>query len=173
MKKVGQLFRENLFGHIQEGIKKNNAIFLFSYTKISGSQANDFRKRIRQTGAKIFVSKNSIARKVLKDLNFDELSQKISAQTAFIWGNDDMVDISKALLKIAKECENINIQGGLLEGKLLQKEDIKKLADLPPREVLLSQLLGTIQAPVTRLMIVLNAKTRDLLSILKQLSEKR
>ena len=65
------------------------------------------------------------------------------------------------------------IAGGLLEGKELNKNDVKKLSDLPSREVLLSMLLSTIQSPLTRLAGALNAKTRDLISVLKQLSEKK
>ena len=173
MKKVGQLYREDLSNRIKEAIDHNSNVFLVSYSSLSGAQLNDFRKSLKKAGADVFVSKNSIARITLKNLKHDKLAERIKGQTALVWSSADSVQVSKILIKFAKDSENIKLQGGLLEGKILEQDDIKKLSDLPSREVLLSMLLGTIQAPLTRLAGALNAKTRDLLSILKQLSEKR
>ena len=77
------------------------------------------------------------------------------------------------IMEFSKDLDNVNVQGGVLDGRTLNEGDVKRLSDLPPREVLLSTLLGTIQAPLTRLAGALNAKSRDLLSILKQYSEKK
>ena len=74
---------------------------------------------------------------------------------------------------IIKDFETVIVQGGLLQGKLIEQADIKKLSELPSRDVLLSMLLSAIQSPLTRLAGALNAKTRDLVSVLKQLSEKK
>lgn len=173
MKRVGQLYRDNLREHIKQGVEKNTGIFLFSYSRVSSPQITNLRKSLRQTGARMFVSKNSLAQKALKELKQEELAQKINGQTAFIWGGSDSVEVSKILVKFAKDFEYVVLQGGMLEGRLLKKEDIKKLSDLPSRQVLLAMLLGSLQAPLSRLAGALNAKTRDLLSLLKQLSEKK
>ncbi len=82
-------------------------------------------------------------------------------------------EISKVLCKFSKECEFVKLSAGLLEGRILNLDDIKKLSELPSKQVLLALLFGTIQAPLTRLAGALNAKTQELLSILKQLSEKK
>ena len=76
-------------------------------------------------------------------------------------------------MKFAKGNEGVNVEGGLLDGVFLSQTEVKRLADLPSREDLLAQLLQTILSPMTRLAGVMNAKSRDLLSILKQLSEKK
>lgn len=173
MKTIGQLFREVLANDVKKGINKNNNVFLLSYSKLSSAQICDLRKNLKKTGAEVYVSKNTIARLALKDLNFQELADKVDSQTAFIWSNTDAVDVAKVLVNFVKEFDVVKIQGGLLQGRILDNNDVKRLSDLPTREVLLSQLLGTIQAPLSRLASALNAKTRDLLSILKQLSEKK
>ena len=92
---------------------------------------------------------------------------------AFVWSQADAVEVAKALVKFAKECENIKIRGGLLDGKILEKDQIIQLSELPSRQVLLTMLLSTIQSPLTRLAGALSGKTQELLSILKQLSEKK
>ena len=121
----------------------------------------------------MYVSKNSIAQKALKELKQDKLAERVVGQTAFIWSNADSVAVSKVLIKFIKDRERVTVPAGIFEGKILEQEDIKRLSELPSREVLLSMLLSTIQAPLTRLAGALNAKTREVLSILKQLSEKK
>jgi large subunit ribosomal protein L10 len=173
MKRVGQVYRDTLVNRIKDSVDKKNNTFLLSYTKLSGPQLNDLRKTLKKVGADVCVSKNAIAQIALKNLKHDRLADRVNGQTAFVWSDADSVEISKILIKFAKDIENIKLQGGLLEGKILEKDDVKKLSELPSKQVLLAMLLGTLQSPLTRLAGALNAKNRELLSILKQLSEKK
>lgn len=173
MEKVGRIFRENLADTIKDGIKNNETTFLMSYSSVSATQMDDFRKGLKSVGARAYVSKNRIARGVLKELKQEKFSKEIEGQTAFVWGGSDSVLVSKVLMKFEKECEGVIVKGGLLDGTLMGKEDIKRLSDLPSKEILFAQLLGTIIAPLVRLTGIMNSKSRDLLSILKQLSEKK
>ena len=171
--KVGQVFRASLANRVKAGVDKNSNVFLLSYTRLSAPQMNDLRKTLKKVGADVCVSKNAIAKVALKELKHDKLAERVSGQTAIVLSNKDSVEVSKILIKFTKELENVKLQVGLLEGKILEREDIKRLSELPSREVLLAMLLGTLQAPLTRLAGALNAKTQELLSILKQLSEKK
>jgi large subunit ribosomal protein L10 len=173
MKSIGKVYRENLVNRVKEGVDKNDNIFIFSYSNVSSFQIGELRKKLKNAGASVYVSKNSIARVALKELKQDELADRVSGQTAFVWSTADSSEVSKILVTFTKGFEHIVLQGGLLDGKVIAQSDVKKLSDLPSRQVLLGQLLGTIQAPLTRLAYVLNAKSIDLLSILKQLSEKK
>ena len=173
MKKVGRLYREYLADRIRERVGNSSSTFLLNYTQVDSSRLSDLRKNLKKAGADVCVSKNSIARLVLKDMNFSEFSEEVKGQTAFVWSKADSVEVSKVLLEFIKNCENISVRGGLLEGRTLKKEDVKKLSDLPSKQILIATLLGTIQAPLTRLAGSLTAKSTELLSILKQLSEKK
>ena len=173
MTKVGQLYRQKLVNRIKDSLDKNSNVFVLNYSHLSGAQANDLRKGLKKIGADVFVTKNALARIALKDLKHDVLADKISGQTAFIWSSADSSEVSKLLVKFTKTSEFLKLQGGILDGQIIKSSDIQTLSDLPSREVLLSMLLSTIQSPLTRLASALNAKTYDLLSILKQISEKR
>ncbi|MBF0384902.1 MAG: 50S ribosomal protein L10 [Candidatus Omnitrophica bacterium] len=173
MKRVGQVYREKLIKEITDNLGKNKSVFLMSYSKLSGPKIDQLRKSLNKKGADVYVSKNSVARIALKEAEYVDLADKVSDQTAFIWTNSDSVEVSKVLINFIKGIQTVNIRGGVVEGRVIASDDVKKLSDLPSREVLLSMLLGTIQAPLTRFAGALNAKTRDLLSILKQLSEKK
>ncbi len=172
MKRVGRLIRESVIGEIRQGVEKRQNTFLISYSNVSSTKMSDFRKALSQTGAEIYVSKNRIAKRILTDLDFSELSEKIEKQIAFIWSDKDSAEVAKVLVKFADDFDGVDIRGGILEGKTVAQADVKRLSDLPSREVLLTMLAQTIQAPLTRLAGALNGKTRELLSLLKQLSEK-
>ncbi len=173
MTKVGKIYRDGLASRIEDGVKNRNTTLVMSYTGVSAPQMNSLRKELKQKGAKVYVSRKTIAGIALKELQFDQLASRLDGQTAFIWADGDSTEVSKTLVKFAKECKGIHILGGILEGSLLEKADVQKLSDLPSRAVLLSQLLGTMQAPLSRLAGALNAKTQELLSILTQLSEQK
>ena len=173
MTKIGRIYRESIAGNIREGVKAQGNIFLISYSGVSSIEMDNLRKTLKRIGAKLYVSKNSVARRTLKDLQFDTLANRLNGQMAFVWGEIDSVEVSKAIAKFAKGREGILIQGGLLQGKVLEANDVKRLSDLPSREILLAQLLGTLQSPTVRLMGALNGKAQELMSILKQFSEKK
>ncbi len=173
MGKVGRLYREKLVSSVKDGLENNTSVFMLSYSGVSASRMSDLRKDLKRIGANVYVSKNRIAQIALKEVQQESLANTVGAQTAFVWTNSDSVAVSKALMKFIEKCETASVQGGLLEGAFLSKSDVKRLSDLPTRDVLLSQLLSVIVSPLTQLASVLNGKTRELLSILKQLSEKK
>lgn len=171
MKKVGQLIRESIADKIRHNVEEHETTFLVTYSKVSSLKMSRFRKALSAAGAKVYVSKNRIAKKTLTAMKFDDISGKITQQIAFVWSDNDAAEVAKALIKIVKDLEGLNIQGGVLAGKTIAQDDIQRMSDLPSKEVLLTMLAQTIQSPLTRLAGALNAKTRDLISILKQLSE--
>ncbi len=173
MGKVGKLIRETLVTNIKEKVQHSNMTFVLSYTAVSSARLGVLRKNLKKIGAHVHVSKNRIAQIALKELKQEQLAEEIKGQTAFVWTDADAVTVSKALVNFTKECETAKIQGGLLSGAYLAQHDVKRLSDLPSREVLLSRVLGVMVAPMQRLMGAMNSKSRDLLSILKQLSEKK
>ena len=171
--KVGQIYRNTVATHIKEGVQKRGNIFLITYTKVSSAQMDGLRKTLKKVGAKMYVSKKTIAERTLKDLQFDTLANRLKGQTAFIWGDIDSVEVSKTLTKFTKECQGVLVHGGLLDGKVIEAVDVKRLSDLPSREALLTMLLGAMQSPLVGLLGALNGKTQELLSLLKQLSEQK
>lgn len=171
--KVGEIFRKQLVGAIKDGVEKNQNTFLVSYSGVSAAQMNILRKDLSKKSAKMKVTKSKIARIALKDQPLAPAAADVNNQVAFVHTDSDAAEISKILVKFSKECKGFAVQGGLLEGAFLPKEDVTRLSDLPSREVLIAKLLSLMQSPATKLAYILNAKSRDLLSILKQYSEKK
>jgi large subunit ribosomal protein L10 len=173
MGKVGKIIRTTLLDGIKDGLQNHQSLFLLGYSALSSSQMDNLRKKLRRVGAQMNVPRNRIAKLAFKELHHEKLADQITGQTAFVWSSADAVVISKTLVKFSEEHQNVVIKGGLLDGVFLEKPDVKRLSDLPAKEVLQARLLQVILSPLTSLAGALNAKTRDLLSILKQLSEKK
>ena len=173
MATVGRMIRENMVNRLKNGMEKHPSVFMISYSKVASGKMDDFRKALRRTKAEIYVSKNSIARKALKDLSFDKLLDKIDGQMAFIFSDADSAEISKALTKFVKECEGVLVKGGLLQGEILEKKDIERLAELPSKEILLLTMLQTLQSPLFQFASALSNKTQELVLLLKQLGEQK
>jgi len=173
MIKVGQLYRQGLEGQLKKGLDKKDNIFILKYSKVSSSAMNDLRKELKRKGAKMLVVRNTIARKTLKDIKLEGIAGLIDGPIAIVYSDSDAVNISKTLAKFVKEHEASQLQGGVLQQSILSAEDVKRLASLPAREVLLSMLLSAIQSPLSSLAYVLSAKTRELLYALKQIADKK
>ncbi len=173
MTKIGKIYREKITKTVRDGIENQSSAFVINFRNVSSGDICTLRKALQQKKAKVYMSRNSLARVGLKGTVLAPITDKLDGQTLFIWTNTDAVDIAKLLIKFAEKNENIAIRGGVVSSQLLGAADIKRLSSLPAKEVLLAQLLGTLQSPITRLARTLNGKTVELLSILKQISEKR
>jgi large subunit ribosomal protein L10 len=157
---------------VKDGVAKKSSAFVVSYRGISSAKMNTLRKDLKRKKAEVLVSKTSVARIALKEANYEDLAGKLEGQMALILSNADASEVSKILVKFAKDYQGFVVRGGLLDGAILTEAQIHTLSDLPSREVLLSQLVGLMAAPVSRFAGALNGKTRELMSILQQKSEK-
>ncbi len=173
MIKVGKVYRDKMVKTLRDGLEKSSTCVVVNFQKISSGDLSSLRKTLRQKKAKMCASRNSLVKVAFKGTNYASLAENLSGQTAVIFTSADPADIAKVLVAFAKKNENFVFCGGVLDKSLLRKEDIKRISDLPSKEVLLTQLLGTLQSPMTRLARALNGKTTELILILKQLSEKR
>ncbi len=171
--KIGKVYRDKMIKTIKDGVVKSGACVVVNYEKVSSSDLSRLRKTLRTKKAKMCASRNSLVKVALKGTEYTSLADGLTGKTAVIFTSSDPADIAKTLVEFAKKNESFVFCGGVLGGGLLHKEDIKRIADLPSREVLLTKLLGTLQSPMTRLARTLNGKTTELILILKQLSEKR
>ncbi len=133
---------------------------------------NEIRAKLRPNKTEYRVVKNSLTRIALKNAGMEELAKALEGPTAVVLERGDALRAIKAIFEFAKTHENVKINGGLLDGRVLSGKDLLEIASLPPRDVLLAKLLGTLQAPMVNLVSVLQAPMRDLVGVLDQVSKK-
>ena len=147
---------------IQERLSKAQGAILTDYRGLTAGDMTVLRKQLRDAGVEYKVLKNTLAILAAEELGMQDLVPLLNGPTAFAFGYDDPVAPAKILSEFAKKSKNLEIKGGILEGKVLDPEGVKNLADLPSREVLLSRVLRGMQAPIAGMVNVLQGNIRNL-----------
>jgi large subunit ribosomal protein L10 len=167
-------------------IINNSSIIIFTrYQKENISlKATDLVKYnldIEEIGGDIKVIRNSILKIALEESNLKDLAPKMRGALIINYTKKDPISLAKKINEIIsyfKKEKNIKedvpeIAFGILNGKLISAEEVKKLANLPPKEVLLAQLLGTMKAPITNFAVVLKNVLNKLVWALNAVKEKK
>ncbi|MCH4167800.1 MAG: 50S ribosomal protein L10 [Streptococcaceae bacterium] len=120
-------------------------------------EVTNLRKQLRDNGVEFKVIKNSILRRAAEKQGLEGLEEVFTGPTAVAFSNEDVVAPAKILNDFAKDAKNLEIKGGVIEGKVSSIDEIVALAKLPSREGLLSMLLSVLQAPVRNVAYAVNA----------------
>lgn len=148
-------------------------VVLISYKGLKAKVFNEFRGKLATLGAECHVVPNTLLRIASQELGMDGLANAgLSGDTAMVSGACDPVAMVKMVLEFAKGKDQVSLKLSYIEGSALSGNDTRALADLPPREVLLAQLLGLLQAPGSQLVRVLNAKVASIVYVLDAFCKK-
>ncbi|MDO3379066.1 50S ribosomal protein L10 [Geoalkalibacter halelectricus] len=165
--------KEKMVAELADQLANVKAAFLADYRGLNVEKLNQLRTELRNAGAEYRVVKNTLLRLAAKGTTVECLENELAGPTAMALATGDPVAPAKVLSDFAKANEKFQIKAGALEGKLLSVDDIKALADLPSREVLLGKMLGSLNAPVTNFVGVLAAVPRSLVQVLGAIQEKK
>ncbi len=158
---------------IRERLENSEATFLTEYRGLSVGEQQELRRGLREAGADYKVVKMSLARRAAEELGLDEFSESMVGPTALAFAGSDPIPVAKALKEFAKAHENLVLKVGLMSGKLLAPEQVSKLAEIEPREVLLAKIAGAAKAPLSKMAGALSSFLRDSASMFSQLLEKK
>lgn len=158
---------------IRERLEKSRAVFLTEYRGLSVKAVQDLRRSLRQAGAEYKVVKMTLAKLAAGDAGIEGLDEFLAGPTALAFAEDDAVATAKALKEFSKSNEAFVLKAAYLAGEILSAEEISKLADLEPREVLLAKIAGATKAPLFKAAGMFGSFTRDAASVFAQLLEKK
>ena len=154
-------------------LKKSQNIFIAGFKNLKATDMDSLREKLEQATSSYLIIKNTLAKNALKDAKLQDLSQFIEGPISFtLVDNDNPVQPAKILVAFAKEHKGFSIRGGYVAGEMLLEEEVKKLASLPSREVLLAQVVGGICAPLSGLVYTLSGLLRGFVRVLDQIRQK-
>jgi large subunit ribosomal protein L10 len=137
---------------LHEKLAGARAFYLTDFSGMNVKQMTQFRARLRQEGVEYVVVKNTLALRALAGLELPDVAGFFTGPTGLVIGQSDAVTAAKVLTQFAKEFDNKPaVKAGLVERQAVGPDQVKQLAELPPKEVLLAQLAGGLQAPMARL----------------------
>jgi len=158
---------------IREAMEGKSYTFLMNFKGLRVEQINALRVQLAHIKARFLVVKNTLFKRVAEELGWGDVSKFMDGPSAVIAGMGDVSQVAKLLKNFKKENVLLTVKGGRLGDKLISASDIEAIANIPPIEVMRAKLVGTIAAPMTQLVGVMQQKVCSLLYVLKAVEEKK
>ena len=154
---------------VRERLSESSASVVTEYRGLTVAAMAELRRTLRASGGDFKVFKNTLVRRAIEGGDHAGLADHLSGPTAITFVSGDVSAVAKALKDFAKANPELIIKGGVLDGKALSDRELRALADLPSREVLLSQLAGLLASPMQQLAGLFKAVPQSLAYGLKAL----
>ncbi|MDX6493649.1 MAG: large subunit ribosomal protein [Gaiellaceae bacterium] len=160
--------KERLVSELTERLKSSQTLIVADYRGLTNAEIDALRGKLLEEGARFSVVKNTLTRRAAEAAGADALLALLEGPTAiaFLESGGDPAAVAKALADTARTTRVLAIKGGLLEGRPMSAEEVDTLAKLPPADVVRSQVLGAITAPLTTLVALFNAPLHDLVGLI-------
>lgn len=163
--------KEELVQAYREWMKQSSGMILASYAGMSVRGLEDLRRKVRDAGGEFHVVKNRLMALALKEAGVEIPAQGLEGSTAIGFAGDDILAVAKAIVDTARQSEALVVKIGVLEGRVVERVQVERLAELPPLPVLRAQLLGVLAAPAGRVASALAGSVRQVVNVVKAYSE--
>jgi len=149
--------KKQVVAELVETLKSAQAGVLVDYRGITVEQDTKLRTKLREAGVEYKVVKNTLTRFAANEVGFQELDEQLNGPTALAVSTTDAVAPAKVISDFAKEVEALQIKAGFVDGKVISLDEVKQLANTPSREVLIAKIMGSLNAPISKLVRTLQA----------------
>lgn len=129
-------------------LKDSPNLYLTDFTGIAVKPMTEFRNKLRSAGVRYRVVKNTLALQALEQASVTGFEEQFTGPTAVVFAGDDPLTAAKLITEFQKEHETLTVKAGLVEGRSVGPDEVRRLATLPSREELMSQMGGALQAPL-------------------------
>ncbi len=158
---------------LSEALKSGPPTFLVKQHGLTVNQVSALRKKVRETSSSYRVIKNRLALRAIKKTPLEGLSACLTGPTAIAYGASEPAALAKVLQDFAKQNKGLELKGGFVDGRVVDAAEVKALAELPPRPILMARFIGVLNAPMSRLVTVLKAPVRDLALVMDAIAKKK
>ncbi|MFA0889262.1 MAG: 50S ribosomal protein L10 [Synergistales bacterium] len=168
-------YRVQQVAMLKEMLGKAETVFVCEYRGLTVAKITDIRSRIRKAGGEMKIARNTLMRLALEEMGHPAPDELTSGPNVYTLVYGEIADVAKTLRDFSKEKGNeaLVVKGGIMGKEVLDQAQVFALADLPPREQLLAQVVGTIAAPMRGLVTVLSGPARGLVTCLSQVQEQK
>jgi len=165
--------KEALVQDVSARLKGAKGVYLADFTGMTVESVSALRAKCRAAGVEYKVIKNTLLKRAIHQHDIKELDEFLEGPTALAFSTESEVEPARVLVEFAKEGEKPVVKAGLIGNRLYNAAEVKQLASLPPRDVLLAQVLGTISAPMSNFLSAVNALLASPAQLTAALEEKK
>ncbi|MCX5685928.1 MAG: 50S ribosomal protein L10 [Candidatus Omnitrophica bacterium] len=158
--KIGKLCKDKMIAELLLRFEKHPNFIITNYMGSSTSDMEALRRNLKKASANYFVVKNSVLKLVFGKIKLEEESSQVEGGIGISFAGGDVVSACNVLVGFAKTHDKFKIKGGVIEGKRTPADRIRRLASLPPKNVLIAQVVGGIKSPITGFVNVLGGVLR-------------
>lgn len=144
-------------GEIKDKFEKATSAVVVNYRGLSVEDANQLRRNFREAGADYKIYKNNLVKLAIQGTEFETLNGDLTGPNAIAFGFEDPVVPAKIIKDFAANNPNLELKAGVIEGSYYNIDQIKEIAEIPSKEVLIAKLLGSFKAPISNLAYLLQA----------------
>ena len=149
------------------------AVWVVDACGLTVKEVEGLRHSIRESGAIMKVYKNTIMKKALAELDLVNMDAILEGPSAFVFCGEDVAAAAKAVTEFAKENKNLEVKGGMMDGTFVNADEIKAIASLPSKEVLLAQIAGAISGVARGLAVCINGVPSGLARAIQQVADQK
>ena len=160
--------KERVVEQLAQRLRDSETLMVADYRGLTMPEIDELRSRLLEAGARFTVVKNTLTRRAVEAAGKEDVLELIDGPTAiaFLESEGDPVAVAKVLSETARANDVLVIRGGVFEGAVVGDAEIKRLATLPPADVLRAQLVGAVAAPLTTVVGLFTAPLRDLVGVI-------
>ena len=158
---------------LKDKFNRAQAVILTDYRGLTVAEITELRRKLREANLEYRVAKNTLTRLAASEILGEQLDPYLVGPTAMAFAYEDPVAPAKLLTEFTKTYKTLKLKGGVLDGKVIDADGVKELAELPPYEVLIAQLLGVLVGPIRGLATVLGGPHRNLVYALNSIREEK
>jgi large subunit ribosomal protein L10 len=158
---------------LKDLLSSSKGAVLVDYCGLTVAEDTELRSKMREAGVKYMVAKNTFIRIAAKEAGVEGLDSYLEHNTAVAFSAEDPVAPAKILNDFSKDHKALEIKAGILDGKVIALDEVKALAELPSRDELLAKLVGSMQAPISGLVNVLQGTIRNFVYTLEAVRQKK
>ena len=165
--------KDAVIAEVAELLESADTVFVSDYRGLTVAQLSELRGSLRQSGARFRIVKNTLGTLAAERAGRGAVKDLLNGPTAVTFCGDDPVAAAKAIADYARTHPQLEVRGGLMGGTLLDAGQLRALASLPPRDTLIAQVVGTLAAPMTGLVTVLQGTISGFVRALNQVAEQK
>lgn len=172
---VTQAQKQERLVELKDQLSRAQLAVVSDYRGLTVKEMTNLRRKIQESGGEYTVAKNTLLRRALSETEgMPQIDGVLAGPTALVLGYDDPVGPVKALMDYLKDNKKeLDVRGGILEGRQVSAEDLKQIATLPSREELVAKLMGSMQSPAQGVAITLSGVARNLVYVLEAVRQQK
>ena len=159
--------------NIKADLEGVSAMWVVDACGLTVQETEVLRRAIRESGAIMKVYKNTVMKKALAELDLANLDSILEGPSAFVFCGEDVAAAAKAVTEFAKENKKLEVKGGMMDGAFVGAEDVKAIASLPSKEVLIAQIAGAISGVARGLAVCINGVPSGLARAVQQIADQK